>query len=72
MLRRKLQILVSALALGAVAQPALADIYMHKDEKGVVHFTNIPQGDKRFKLVQAKPAAPHRRRRHAPIHPTER
>lgn len=52
MFRRKLQLLVSALALGAVAQPALADIYMFKDDKGVVHFTNIPQGDKRFKLVR--------------------
>jgi hypothetical protein len=52
MFRRKLQLLVSVLALGAVAQPALADIYMFKDDKGVVHFTNIPQGDKRFKLVR--------------------
>jgi soluble lytic murein transglycosylase-like protein len=58
MLRRKLQILVSALALGAVAQPAVADIYMHKDEKGVVHFTNIPQGDKRFKLVRKEAGTP--------------
>jgi hypothetical protein len=58
MLRRKLQILVSALALAAVAQPALADIYMHKDDKGVVHFTNIPQGDKRFKLVRKEAGTP--------------
>ena len=43
---------VAALALVAVARPAVADIYMHKDERGVVHFTNIPNGDKRFKLLR--------------------
>ena len=58
MVRRKLQLLVSALALGAVAQPAFADIYMFKDDKGVVHFTNIPQGDKRFKLVRKEAGTP--------------
>jgi soluble lytic murein transglycosylase-like protein len=58
MFRRKLQLLVSALALGAVAQPALADIYMYKDDKGVVHFTNIPQGDKRFRLVRKEAGTP--------------
>ena len=30
----------------------MADIYMFKDERGVVHFTNIPSGDKRFKMVR--------------------
>ena len=44
--------LLSALALCALGTPAVADIYMHKDERGVVHFTNIPNGDKRFKLVR--------------------
>ena len=58
MFRRRLQLLVSALALGAVAQPALADIYMFKDDKGVVHFTNIPQGDKRFRLVRKEAGTP--------------
>ena len=43
---------LTALALCAVASPALADIYMHKDERVVVHFTNIPNGDKRFKMVR--------------------
>lgn len=43
---------LAAVALAAVAAPALADIYMYKDERGVVHFTNIPNGDKRFRLVR--------------------
>jgi soluble lytic murein transglycosylase-like protein len=50
MSRILLSVLVSALALGA--GPAAADIYMFKDERGVVHFTNIPNGDKRFKVVR--------------------
>lgn len=42
----------AAIALCAFAAPALADIYMFKDDRGVVHFTNIPNGDKRFKLLR--------------------
>ena len=34
------------------AGPAIADIYTYKDERGVVHFTNMPNGDKRFKLLR--------------------
>jgi soluble lytic murein transglycosylase-like protein len=41
-------LVVAALASG----PAVADIYSYKDERGVVHFTNMPNGDKRFKLVR--------------------
>jgi hypothetical protein len=43
-----------AMALLALAggRPALADIYTFKDERGVVHFTNIPSGDKRFRLIR--------------------
>lgn len=41
-----------ALALCALGQSAMADIFMFKDEKGVVHFTNIPSNDKRFRLVR--------------------
>ena len=52
MIRRALSSLTAALALAAVAQPALADIYMFTDAKGVVHFTNIPSNDKRYKLVR--------------------
>jgi soluble lytic murein transglycosylase-like protein len=56
MLVMKMSMLVSvvtaAVALVAGARPAHADIYMHKDERGVVHFTNIPNGDKRFKLLR--------------------
>ena len=41
-----------AVAALAIARPALADIFMFKDERGVVHFTNLPSADKRFKLVR--------------------
>jgi hypothetical protein len=42
----------SLIALMVGAGPAMADIYSFKDERGVVHFTNMPNGDKRFKLVR--------------------
>jgi soluble lytic murein transglycosylase-like protein len=43
----------SALVLVAtfVAIEARADIYSYTDDRGVTHFTNVPQLDKRFKLV---------------------
>jgi soluble lytic murein transglycosylase-like protein len=44
--------MTAAVALLAIARPAVADIYMFKDDRGVVHFTNIPNGDKRFKLLR--------------------
>jgi soluble lytic murein transglycosylase-like protein len=49
--RLKLSLLAALLCAGW-ALPAAADIYSFKDEKGVMHFTNIPNGDKRFKLVR--------------------
>jgi len=52
MARSKMSLLLASVALCAVASPALADIYMFKDEKGVVHFTNIPANDKRYRLVR--------------------
>lgn len=52
MARSKLSLFLAALALVAVGQPAMADIYMFKDDKGVVHFTNIPANDKRYRLVR--------------------
>jgi soluble lytic murein transglycosylase-like protein len=42
----------AALALGVMAQPAFADIFTFTDESGVVHFTNIPSADKRYKLLR--------------------
>ncbi|MEO5677178.1 MAG: lytic transglycosylase domain-containing protein [Usitatibacter sp.] len=47
-----------ALVFAAVAQPAMADIFMFKDDKGVVHFTNIPTGDKRFRMVRKEAGTP--------------
>src|SRR5258706_14463785 len=43
---------LAALALCVVVQPALADIYTFKDDNGVIHFTNIPSSDKRYKLLR--------------------
>src|SRR5687768_18216593 len=52
MARSRMSLLLVSVALCAVASPAMADIYMFKDEKGVVHFTNIPANDKRYRLVR--------------------
>lgn len=52
MIRTQMSRLLPALVLCALGTPAVADIYMYKDERGVVHFTNIPNGDKRFKMVR--------------------
>ena len=52
MTRTQLSAVLSLLALAVGAGPAMADIYSYKDERGVVHFTNMPNGDKRFKLVR--------------------
>jgi soluble lytic murein transglycosylase-like protein len=43
---------LTALAVSAAAVPAFADIYSFKDERGVVHFTNLTPTDKRFKLIR--------------------
>lgn len=52
MTRFRLSAFTSLLALLVGAGPAMADIYSFKDERGVVHFTNMPNGDKRFKLIR--------------------
>lgn len=41
----------AALAMGTAAS-AFADIYSFRDEKGVVHFTNIQGLDPRYKLIR--------------------
>ena len=52
-MHRSIVSLVFVAALGALfAGPVRADIYSFKDAAGVMHFTNIPNGDKRFKLVR--------------------
>src|SRR5512139_1545741 len=45
-----LAVLVAALTLAS--QEARADIYSFTDERGVVHFTNIPGLDKRYRLIR--------------------
>ena len=39
-------------ALTVASLEAKADIYSFKDERGVVHFTNIPGLDRRYKLIR--------------------
>ncbi len=52
MFRPQRRTLLAALALAVLAEPVAADIYSFKDENGVVHFTNIPSLDKRYKLIR--------------------
>ena len=47
----------AAFAVSAAA-PAMADIFSFKDEKGVVHFTNISGLDARYKLVRKEDGSP--------------
>ena len=43
---------IAAVLAFAGARPALADIFSYKDERGVVHFTNINPNDKRWKMIR--------------------
>jgi soluble lytic murein transglycosylase-like protein len=56
-LNRLFVMAAAAFAVG-VASPAFADIYSFKDEKGVVHFTNIAGLDNRYKLVRKEDGSP--------------
>jgi soluble lytic murein transglycosylase-like protein len=59
MARLKNMFVMAAVAVAAsLAAPAFADIYSFKDEKGVVHFTNISGLDKRYKLVRKEDGTP--------------
>ena len=59
MLRLNRWLVAGAVALGVGATgPALADIYSYKDEKGIVHFTNIKGLDPRYKLIRKEDGSP--------------
>src|SRR5258706_5238561 len=50
---------MAAVALGmSAAGSAIADIYSFKDEKGVVHFTNIKGLDNRYRLIRKEDGSP--------------
>ena len=50
---------MAAVALGmSAAGSAMADIYSFKDEKGVVHFTNIKGLDNRYRLIRKEDGSP--------------
>jgi soluble lytic murein transglycosylase-like protein len=59
-MKRLKSVFVMAAAAFAVsaAAPAMADIFSFKDEKGVVHFTNISGLDARYKLVRKEDGSP--------------
>jgi soluble lytic murein transglycosylase-like protein len=50
--RQAVRFAMAVAAFAAVALPAAADIFSFKDEKGVVHFTNIKGLDPRYKLIR--------------------
>ncbi len=52
MARARLSLFFALAALFVLARPAAADIYSFKDERGVVHFTNIKGLDPRYKLLR--------------------
>src|SRR5258705_9364876 len=59
MTRSKHLFVMAAAALSvSVGAPAFADIFSFKDEKGVVHFTNIAGLDTRYKLVRKEDGSP--------------
>ena len=59
MMQSKRFLVMAAAAIAvSVAAPAFADIYSFKDEKGVVHFTNINGLDKRYKLIRKEDGSP--------------
>ena len=51
-LRLRLSVFFALAAAILVVRPAAADIYTFKDERGVVHFTNIKGLDPRYKLLR--------------------
>ncbi len=56
-LNRLFVLAAAAFAVGASA-PAFADIFSFKDEKGIVHFTNIAGLDNRYKLIRKEDGSP--------------
>jgi soluble lytic murein transglycosylase-like protein len=59
MVRLNRLFVTAAVALGVgMAGPAMADIFSFKDEKGIVHFTNISGLDNRYKLVRKEDGSP--------------
>lgn len=53
-----MSLFLAALALTALARPALADIFTFTDERGVVHFTNIKGLDSRYRLLRREDGGP--------------
>src|SRR5258706_3099478 len=58
MVRLNRMFVMAAAAFAVSAAPAFADIFSFKDEKGVVHFTNISGLDNRYKLIRRESTGP--------------
>ncbi len=56
--RSRLSLFLAAVAMAMAATPVLADIYTFKDERGIVHFTNIKGLDARYKLLRKEGSDP--------------
>lgn len=59
---------LAVLAAAVCATSAQADIYSFTDEHGVVHFSNMPHTDKRFRLIYRDPT-PATLQGNAPLRP---
>ena len=57
-LRLRLSVFFALAAALLVIRPAMADIFTFKDERGVVHFTNIKGLDPRYKLLRREGSSP--------------
>ncbi len=57
--RLLLSVFFALAATVLVIRPAAADIYSFKDERGVVHFTNIKGLDSRYKLIRKEGQSRH-------------
>jgi soluble lytic murein transglycosylase-like protein len=73
LLRAAAGVLAVTAAMAVLApHDAAADIYSYTDADGVMHFSNRPRGDGRFKVYLKTPARPATPRTGAPVMPSDR
>jgi len=73
LLRAVAGVLTATLGMAVLApHDAAADIYSYTDAEGVMHFSNRPRGDGKFKLYLKTPTRPTPARTGAPVMPSDR